>query len=173
MKSAFRYENAVYDVHAGNWPDFRLDGGGDGPEQMRYGCSWCHGAPGVALSRMRAARLLGRSVDETEISNAVRATQATVDATTFSLCHGFFGNLEVMIEASRAAPAPSSGLEVWMRRLLNELQYRTSDDIGWPCYEGEVGDSPGFMNGVAGIGYSLLRIAGDAGLSSMLVLGAE
>ena len=51
---AFRYERTHYSPEHENWPDFRdflRPPGGNGPV---FGTAWCHGAPGIALSRLRA-----------------------------------------------------------------------------------------------------------------------
>ena len=57
---AFDYERAWLDPLRGTWADLRGIGrrvGRDAP--VPAADSWCNGAPGIALSRMRAAELLG------------------------------------------------------------------------------------------------------------------
>ncbi|HZW30727.1 MAG TPA: lanthionine synthetase LanC family protein, partial [Isosphaeraceae bacterium] len=46
-------EDALFDPQAGNWAEAR-PGSGAPP---RFGRAWCHGAPGIALTRLRAAAL--------------------------------------------------------------------------------------------------------------------
>jgi lantibiotic modifying enzyme len=51
-RAAFAYEDSLFDSERGNWPDLRADGKtGDAP---RFPVAWCHGAPGIALARLRA-----------------------------------------------------------------------------------------------------------------------
>jgi lantibiotic biosynthesis protein len=67
-----------------------------------YTFQWCHGAPGITLSRLRATELLS---DLQVSSEAVAALEATRDAAqaelhtgNYSLCHGLAGNAEILIE---------------------------------------------------------------------------
>src|SRR5262249_1853773 len=59
-EQAFLYERDCFDPITGNWPDFRQHPSG----RQRTGTAlpvatfWCHGAPGIALSRLRAYQLL-------------------------------------------------------------------------------------------------------------------
>ncbi len=54
---AFRYERALYDERVRNWPDLREGVAGANSEGPTYSTYWCHGAPGIALSRIRALEL--------------------------------------------------------------------------------------------------------------------
>ncbi|MGA7732491.1 MAG: T3SS effector HopA1 family protein, partial [Chloroflexia bacterium] len=57
-QGAFRYEESWFNPLAGNWPDFRetgpTRGKNAGRDALAYVAYWCHGAPGIALSRLRA-----------------------------------------------------------------------------------------------------------------------
>jgi type 2 lantibiotic biosynthesis protein LanM len=44
---AVAYERSVYSAEQGNWPDFRSSN-----EPTQFMISWCHGAPGILLSRL-------------------------------------------------------------------------------------------------------------------------
>ena len=93
-EEAFGYERGLCNADARNWPDLRenatpgtpLDGG------PSYTLQWCHGAPGMALSRLGTAELLG---DPQIRSKAITALETTRDAASaelhtgnYSLCHG-------------------------------------------------------------------------------------
>jgi class II lanthipeptide synthase len=58
---AFGYERALYDERVRNWPDLREGVGGANSEGPTYSTYWCHGAPGIALSRIRALELEARA----------------------------------------------------------------------------------------------------------------
>jgi len=103
-EEAFGYERGLCNADARNWPDLRenatpgtpLDGG------PSYTLQWCHGAPGMALSRLGTAELLG---DPQIRSKAITALETTRDAASaelhtgnYSLCHGLAGNAEILIE---------------------------------------------------------------------------
>lgn len=54
----FEYEDHWFEPQVGNWPDFRMNviGRASSPEPA-YDVAWCHGAPGIGLSRLRAYEL--------------------------------------------------------------------------------------------------------------------
>ncbi len=54
---AFGYERALFDERVHNWPDLREGVAGANGEGPTYSTYWCHGAPGIALSRLRALEL--------------------------------------------------------------------------------------------------------------------
>jgi lantibiotic modifying enzyme len=67
--SAFRYERTWFSVAARNWPDFREEPRERRRNRADYPCLsfWCHGAPGIALARLRAFELLK---DETVLASS-------------------------------------------------------------------------------------------------------
>jgi hypothetical protein len=59
-----------------------------------YAVGWCHGAPGIGLSRLRAFELTGDEQYQREARLALRATSRALRDSTltgFSLCHGILG----------------------------------------------------------------------------------
>src|SRR5262249_25170878 len=103
-EQAFAYERFWFDAGAHNWPDFRktpLKGRDSRPPV--YGMSWCHGAPGIAWSRLRAYALLKDASYREEATTALATTQSTLERLidsyegNFSLCHGLAGNAEVFL----------------------------------------------------------------------------
>jgi lantibiotic biosynthesis protein len=55
---AFAYERSLFDPAEQNWPDFREEPGHRSRQAAPwFATHWCHGAPGVALSRLRAYHL--------------------------------------------------------------------------------------------------------------------
>ena len=140
---------------------------------------WCHGGPGIALSRLTAAeRLDGARRWRAEAGTGLELTQETVAraiqhrAGNFSLCHGVGGNAEILAEGARvlggrwtrgadlAAEAAEAGL-VWHAATGQ-----------WPCGAGQR-ETPGLMLGVAGIGYFYLRLAGAPAPSVLRPQAAE
>ena len=101
---AFDYERSWFQHRSATWPDLRGVGrraGRDAP--VPSAGSWCHGVPGIALSRLRAARLTGRSVDRDDADTGVAATRQIVSELVargrddFSLCHGVTGAADVLL----------------------------------------------------------------------------
>ncbi|MDT9110983.1 lanthionine synthetase LanC family protein, partial [Escherichia coli] len=51
-EGGFNYERQSFDISQQNWPDFRA--GVSTTAAKVCGLAWCHGAPGIALSRLKA-----------------------------------------------------------------------------------------------------------------------
>lgn len=121
-EQAFQYETAHFDAARGNWPDFRkgyytketyqefLDefAAGNTEYFTRAGdmAAWCHGAPGIGLSRIRAYEILKDPVYKHHLELALEKTEATSTGpnslySSFTLCHGGGGNAMLFLEAYR------------------------------------------------------------------------
>jgi hypothetical protein len=165
-EEALRYERHWYDPERGNWPDLRdpeLSGGpADAPAFM---AAWCHGAPGLALARLRAWEILGDETCRAEAEAALATTAANVlggpemSQTNYSLCHGLGGNCDILLEGSRVLGNPQ-----WRER-AEEIARRGIESfhtpkLPWPCGTYGSVEVPGLMLGLSGIGYFYLRLAG-------------
>ncbi|GHE35220.1 lanthionine synthetase [Streptosporangium violaceochromogenes] len=152
--SAFAYEHALYQPDRRTWPDYRegVDTGGSLH-------AWCHGAPGIGLSRVATP-------DDPDLDLALRAELAHGPMANHSLCHGELGNLELLLHL-RERPEAAEALAARGGRLLRDLR-RHGPRCGAP---GDTG-TPGLMNGLAGIGYGLLRLAYPERTPSVLLLDA-
>ena len=131
--------------------------------------SWCNGAPGIALSRMRAAELVGRAALRRDADIALAACERYVDELIasvpddFSLCHGAAGAADVLLHGVRgqkdlAAQLAARGLEL----------YAGSQTLGFPCGT-PVGETPALLLGLSGIGMFYLRLV-DPGVPSPLLV---
>jgi lantibiotic biosynthesis protein len=176
-RGAFAYENDLFDAEAGNWRDLRPFGPGTTPTRQ-FTVAWCHGAPGIALTRMRAAAL------DPESAGAYLAAARTALSTTrvaldnmltlprhdATLCHGGSGlseivwtggqwlGDEVLAEAARAAG----------RALIDKYAANGS----WPCGVATAGPNPSLMLGKAGIGMHFLRLHDPDSISPLLIVTA-
>ena len=67
------------------------------------GSVWCHGAPGIALSRLRAYEITGDERSKAEALIALQTARAFTELAlqtgtmNFCLCHGLAGNAEVLL----------------------------------------------------------------------------
>lgn len=173
--AAFAYERSLYDAGARNWPDLREHALRGWPGEAPPPCStlWCHGAPGIALSRLRAGELGARNGCEGEARQALGTTAAAVraqlDGGNYSLCHGLAGNAEVLAEgeslleddaAALARDVADAGIERYLEA-----------DAPWPLgvYDGQ---SDSLMLGRAGTAYFYLRLH-DPDRPSVLLLRPE
>lgn len=121
-EQAFQYETAHYDAARGNWPDYRKGyytketyaefqneyAAGNTEYFTRPGdmAAWCHGAPGIGLSRLRAYEVLKDPAYKNHLDQAIKKTEATSVGpnnlnSSFTLCHGAGGNAMLFLEAYR------------------------------------------------------------------------
>lgn len=174
-KRAFDYERFWFDADAGNWPDFRGE-----PRRHRsrkrvlsFGTYWCHGAPGIAVSRLRAVQLLGDETCKAEAIAALQSTQRTVEDSirsetgNFSLCHGLSGNAEVLLLGQQVlGSAWPDGLRLARAVAKVGIERYAKRGQNWPCGVAS-GTTPSLMLGLAGIGRFYLRLY-DPTLPSIL-----
>jgi len=179
-EEAFQYEQTWFDRKAQNWCDFRgsLEGGRQRFRDWQHATSWCHGAPGIALSRLRAYQLTGSARARVEALVAARTTQLWIETSlatgkgNFSLCHGLAGNAEVLREVFRVlgADLPVVGQAAELVAKYGIRTYRRCQG-GWPC--GAHRSTPNLMLGLAGIGYFYLSIGGQSPPSVLLLRPEE
>jgi lantibiotic modifying enzyme len=165
---AFDYERSWLDKRTGAWPDLRgiaRRAGRDAP--MPVSDSWCNGAFGIGLSRLRAAELLTseerRREADLALASCVRHV-AELRKTTpedFSLCHGAAGAADVLLHA-RASDLPAEvgerGIELFAGRRA----------LRFPCGV-PLGNTPGLLLGTSGIGLFYLRLSGLPVESPLLI----
>ncbi|MCU0471113.1 MAG: hypothetical protein MUF58_21240, partial [Arcicella sp.] len=175
--NAFRYENHHFSHQHKNWADFRdfsqITGLANTPSETSFNsCAWCHGAAGIALSRLRAYEILQ---DAGMKKDAELAIQKTIDELrhspqeSTSLCHGIAGNADILLSASQILNRPDLLLKA------NEsgnyiVQEIIEKDI--PLMNGlhNTYQIPDMMLGVAGVGYFLLRLYNPAQFESILMI---
>ncbi|MBO2009718.1 lanthionine synthetase LanC family protein [Hymenobacter negativus] len=185
----FNFERLHFNPQLQNWPDLRemsslgvaAPAAGTPPT---YGEAWCHGAPGIALSRLRAWQLTGDDSFRQEAEMALNTTHRGIynlvtnptAQPNFSLCHGLAGNADVMLEGSRllrndlyrqvAEAAGNYGIEKYHRPGLS-WPSGVNDPSGTTPGRAE---APGLLLGLAGTGYFYLRLAFPEAVSSALFL---
>ena len=151
----FDYEDHWFDPDKGNWPDFRTNTGA-------YDTAWCHGAPGIGLSRLRAYQITQKQKYRLSAEAAIATTHrwasaSRVDLENYSLCHGLSGNADLFLCADQVFR------EEKYRTLAEQIGQRglekyASMGIPWLCGIQGGGETPGLMLGLAGIGHFYLRL---------------
>jgi len=168
-----RYESSHFNRQFANWPDYRYlyDPDSltkDGPS---YPISWCHGAPGIGLDRLRAYEIFGSRALKEEAEIALRTTEgmlAYTKGSNFSLCHGLGGNADLFIYASTALDEPTRMVPA--ERVAEEgIERIEHEDLRWPCGVTEGDQTPNLMLGTAGIGYFYLRLYDPNRVPSVLI----
>lgn len=155
------YEDSLYSEEFHDWKDLR-------EETMRYGhtddheMSWCHGFGGIALSRLLAIEALDGKTDEEaeqisarlekDIKRAVPEFEKRFLRQGMCICHGTMGNYQILKRLRG----------YFDEQMTERVQADVYEQI--LCWEEEEPEllvqeyhSPGFMNGLAGIGYYLLK----------------
>ncbi|MFP5288773.1 MAG: lanthionine synthetase LanC family protein, partial [Thermoanaerobaculia bacterium] len=157
------WEENLFEPREENYPTHRKSG--DAPVFLS---AWCHGAPGIALSRlamMEAAESNARRQAERCIATTERHGLGEAD----HLCCGTSGRIDVLLEASRRLGRPAAAGRA--RRLAAEVVRRAEQDGGYrfPSGGSDAALSPGLFTGAAGIGYTWLRLARPDALPSVLL----
>jgi type 2 lantibiotic biosynthesis protein LanM len=158
------YESSVFMPEVSNWPDFRHP-----PTEQGYAhmTSWCHGAPGIALSRLAALPILDTPQIRQDISHGLQATRLAGTQGVDTLCCGAMGRVEVLVVAAKELGDPACLQEARMMAatILRRSQPPGSYALGWK----KAPYLAGFHQGMAGIGYEFLRLAAPASLPSLLL----
>ena len=165
-EAAIAYERSTFVPEEGNWPDYRPWPGRD-PAHPRYEVAWCHGAPGIGLARIDNLHLMDDPDTREEIRVALGKTVQAELGKGDCLCHGEFGNLDVLLHAGQRVE------ESWWSETGGRRARDTLAGIaqrGFVCSSGSSLSPPGLMVGLAGIGYGLLRLAHPNQIPSVLVL---
>jgi type 2 lantibiotic biosynthesis protein LanM len=171
-KSSFReaaveaeaYETSVFLPEVSNWPDFRVPPTEKGHSHI---AAWCHGASGIALSRLAALPILDTPQVRQDISHGLRATRLAGTQALDTACCGAMGRVEALVVAAKelgdaahlhAAQKMASSV---LRRSRQEGKYA----LGWK----KAPFLASFHQGMSGIGYEFLRLAAPGSLPSLLI----
>jgi type 2 lantibiotic biosynthesis protein LanM len=141
---------------------------GDGRSAPHLG--WCRGRLGPALAALQVAptAMIIRSGEDYRFRRiADEIIGLGVDG-PLCMCHGALGHMEFLAAAAEhGVVSDLSSAATWRRRLLARL-----NGGDWVADEGHRLESPGLMLGLAGTGYSLLRVAQPQRTPSVLTLGS-
>ncbi len=164
-RGAFAYEDTFFSRSRANWLDLRHPYTRNGDEvEGSFQATWCHGAPGIGLARLRAMSLDRESEDEHRRTARIAlktTTAAIADAlgtprSDATLCHGLAGLSEVVhIFGELLEDESCRTLAADTALKLVELYGREGD---WPSGTTGGKDNPTLMLGRAGVGYHLLRL---------------
>jgi len=171
-QGGFQYEHTHFNAAKQNWPDFREHF--PKAEDGSYACgnAWCHGAPGIALSRLQAARLKPDAeytrVATIALDTTLRELNTMLSAPAYrpnySLCHGIAGNADVLLESGRPQDRTAA-----MNTGLVGIDLYDKPRLPWPSGTQDNKKTPGLMMGVAGTGYFYLRLSDQQRFKSILL----
>jgi lantibiotic modifying enzyme len=158
-RAGLRFESAWFDRSICSW----RDPGSGAPT----GTSWCRGAVGVGLARLRVAGLIGDPTAKAEAGAALALVHSGVAALAdtaaapgragdSSICHGLMGVTDLLVHAATVTSAAAHRDAA--RRLGAGFARAAAERGHWVCGTLDLAETPGLMLGLAGIGAALLRI---------------
>ncbi|MCL1695624.1 MULTISPECIES: type 2 lanthipeptide synthetase LanM family protein [unclassified Lysinibacillus] len=152
IKKGLTYENFYYNPDKKNWFSKHLDS---------YPIAWCHGAPGILLSR---AMLLRENIHEVcgDIKNSLDFLSEEIGGDNYSLCHGQLGNLDILLYVRKLLPE----YFVEYDSIINDVYQKICLEKNFKADLNTVG----IMNGISSIGYGLLRLINSDSIPSVLAL---
>jgi len=154
-----------------NWADHRdtdkLEAFVSGKKTHGFGCAWCHGAPGIGLGRLRIRELLGTTLLDSKLHDAATATHKHLGGRNAGLCHGEYGLL-AFLEAyyntfTNTQDKPTGEVTCMADTRLTQ---KFTESAGTRQFLGKIG----FMNGLCGVGYSIIRRQHRMALPDILTL---
>jgi lantibiotic biosynthesis protein len=132
--------------------------------------AWCHGAPGIGLTRLRAFELLRSPRYRREARFALRSTAADLagghPGADLSLCHGLGGSLELLLQATARLAEP--GWRILAEQTARDIMGRHPRGVPWPSGTPAGTPTPDLMVGEAGVGLLFLRLHDPTGVPSVL-----
>jgi type 2 lantibiotic biosynthesis protein LanM len=161
-ETAVTFEESFFSADAKNWPPTTASAN----LQMR---AWCSGLPGHLLARLALCRGMGKEAQVAALLDAL-PTLPGLD----HWCCGAFGVGEIITYAAGILEDPalqqraSSLIQAATRRALESAFFRFSPHLGENfCLH------PGLFRGLAGIGYSLLRVMEPDRLPCIIAFESE
>lgn len=156
-KSGIEFEDNLFSETEGNWRDLR--GGTDWSELNnipQYQTSWCHGSPGILLSRIECIRLLPTEFAWSDhYQNALEHIMEYSAQDSDHICCGEMGRINTLRTAAEFLHDDS--LKVIAERKCYELLKRAVDKGGYRLLPG-VNENTlhlGFFQGISGILHAL------------------
>lgn len=156
------YEDTLFDTDINNWKDMRRkwnsrdEKDDDAQPEFYDSVAWCHGAPGILVARLILKQLcpdICPAVVARDIHLAVAKLTEQRYRRGFCLCHGNCGNGWIMKMASELLPEYKDKLCGEYEAAMGELLEHIEDEDFLP----QEWYNAGFMNGVSGMGYALLK----------------
>ncbi|MEM8997619.1 MAG: lanthionine synthetase LanC family protein [Acidobacteriota bacterium] len=165
---AFAFERSLFSKNLGNWLQTRRAS----DEEPRF-WSWCHGAPGIALSRLKSLGGLKAEDQGPVVQDLLEALHATahIQRTNIdTLCCGYFGRIDILLEAGCCLDNPSL---IRQAERLTGLCLERAESHSFEI--GRVFTRPGqtdrgLFQGLSGIAYSMLRLGAPESFPCVLSL---
>lgn len=159
IAKALLFERALYVAEEKNWRR--------SIEEQHFSYGWCHGAPGMLMSKLQLVNL---GFEDEQINEEIHiAIDTTINSglrRDWCLCHGDMGNLVILKEAgiilndnelySNSINTIKNFVECFLEMMTTEKFMQEENN--------------GFMVGLAGVGYELLRIGRENDMPNIMAL---
>ncbi len=171
-----------YGLRRGTWSDWWVSGEESDLIELRPPSSaqdefpepWCHGAVGIVLGRIGSLRVCDTPEAREEIDRTLRRVRAHALnreelAGSDDLCTGHTGLIELLLTASQrlgdaqSLEAAFALMDRVCRRQRSRGRYELSVAAGREVF------APSLIQGVAGVGYTLLRLAAPETVPCLLL----
>ena len=132
--------------------------------------AWCHGAPGIAISRAGLHGVLEEKEIAADLELALTAAREAGLLSTDHVCCGNAGLVEALLTCGERLRRPDwieearSRASVFLQAAIERGGFRFVIDAPGGTSKPE----PGFFRGLSGVGYTLLRVAVPGSLPSVL-----
>ena len=153
-QAALAYERALFCPVKKNWPYLGSH------RASNFLIQWCHGAVGVGFGRLASLPYLNDEHLIAEITIAITQTKEHLFSNrSLSLCCGLCGKLEFLKSTIPLFPDSEQHLESIVFSLLTHHRNQPKEHVNLS-----------FMQGIAGIGYTLLRTVDKENLLPQVLL---
>lgn len=156
-----RYEKSLYQEEFHNWADLRQEG----PERY-HAYAWCHGLGGIAAARMACLPYVEDEAKELLMEDMKCIENSFLfmqKRSGMCLCHGNMGLLLIMNKFS----------EFHNNEKMKMIILRLTDSSLKALEKGQLMPqekyAKGLMNGMSGIGYACLQLAGVSHLPDVML----
>jgi type 2 lantibiotic biosynthesis protein LanM len=157
------WENSLFSPEAGNWADVQ------GDASPIFMTTWCHGAPGIALARIGGLAMLDTPQIRADIEVALYKTQQAAIQGPDHLCCGNLGRAEILLTASQRLARPELAHMAREKAALVVTKAEKRGSFVLNALLPQRLYNPCFFQGLAGIGYGLLRLTYPDVLPSVLL----
>jgi type 2 lantibiotic biosynthesis protein LanM len=160
---AVEYEATLISESDRNWPNLLMKA-----KDGRYAIwnSWCHGAPGIGLGRIGSLSVLDTPSIRRDIAYALESASSAPLNSLDNVCCGTLGRVEVLLEAHRRLGSPDTLKKA--QRIAKQVVRRAEQNGGYRVGAQTGVYIPAFYQGMAGVGYQLLRISDPDTYPSLL-----
>ncbi|MCO6478589.1 MAG: hypothetical protein J5I94_18295 [Phaeodactylibacter sp.] len=174
-EQSFNYENQFYSKKNNNWKDFRKPRLNSEANMEKYGFqsledlsyftrpkymnAWCHGSPGIALTRFELKSTQGSELWKNDLKKSIQSTIQSLNSShlfSHCLCHGTSGNAMVIIHCAEELNGETLTIEEQLEATIaRQIKYCSSHGRYQPGLAKLSKDDKDYslFMGLAGVGY--------------------